>query len=57
MQAEEEKGNVEFLCRCSYVEIYNEAIYDLLDPCTPVCKECRQKRRKGTWSFFAVVRM
>ena len=23
---------VEFLCRCSFLEIYNEQVYDLLDP-------------------------
>ena len=23
---------VEFLCRCSFLEIYNEQIFDLLDP-------------------------
>ena len=23
---------VEFLCKCSFLEIYNEQVYDLLDP-------------------------
>lgn len=29
--ASPEAGEREFLCKCSYVEIYNESIYDLLD--------------------------
>lgn len=37
MERQESVGNVEFLCKCSYVEIYNESVFDLLDSFTPAC--------------------
>ncbi|KAJ1870517.1 Kinesin-like protein kif15 [Coemansia sp. RSA 486] len=30
-------GNVKYLCKASYIEIYNETIYDLLDPMMRTC--------------------
>jgi hypothetical protein len=35
-----------FECKCSYIEIYNEAIYDLLDASGRVCG-LREDTKKG----------
>ncbi|KAJ2505959.1 Kinesin-like protein kif15 [Coemansia sp. RSA 2052] len=47
--AEEEarcNGRVKYLCKASYIEIYNEAIYDLLDPLIRTCA-LREDIKKG----------
>lgn len=41
-------ANVQFLCKCSFVEIYNENIFDLLDVAAPVCS-IREDLKKGVW--------
>jgi len=33
-----QNDKVQYKCRCSYVEIYNEVIYDLLDVAGNVCR-------------------
>ncbi|XP_070574657.1 kinesin-like protein KIF15 [Ptychodera flava] len=40
--------NVEFLCKCSFLEIYNEQIYDLLDTASPGL-HLREDIRKGVF--------
>ncbi|KAJ1822297.1 Kinesin-like protein kif15 [Coemansia sp. RSA 2598] len=47
--AQEERrsgGNVKYLCKASYIEIYNETIYDLLDPMMRTCV-IREDIKKG----------
>ncbi|KAJ2489955.1 Kinesin-like protein kif15 [Coemansia sp. RSA 2050] len=47
--AEEEaryNGRVKYLCKASYIEIYNETIYDLLDPLIRTCA-LREDIKKG----------
>ncbi|KAJ1901006.1 Kinesin-like protein kif15 [Kickxella alabastrina] len=47
--AEEEArsgGRVKYLCKASYIEIYNETIYDLLDPMMRTCA-IREDIKKG----------
>lgn len=39
---------VQYLCRASYCEIYNEAIYDLLDPSAPACL-IREDLKRGVY--------
>ncbi|KAJ2785806.1 hypothetical protein H4R18_000352 [Coemansia javaensis] len=49
--AEEEArtaGRVKYLCRASYIEIYNETIYDLLDPMTRTCA-VREDIKRGVF--------
>ncbi|KAJ2616287.1 Kinesin-like protein kif15 [Coemansia sp. RSA 1365] len=49
--AEEEartNGRVKYLCRASYIEIYNETIYDLLDPLTRTCA-MREDIKRGVF--------
>ncbi|KAJ2801338.1 hypothetical protein H4R21_002826, partial [Coemansia helicoidea] len=49
--AEEEErtgGLVKYLCRASYIEIYNETIYDLLDPITRTCA-MREDIKRGVF--------
>ncbi|KAJ2156307.1 Kinesin-like protein kif15 [Coemansia sp. RSA 552] len=41
-------GQVKYLCRASYIEIYNETIYDLLDPMTRVCA-MREDIKRGVF--------
>ncbi|RKP21773.1 kinesin-domain-containing protein, partial [Rozella allomycis CSF55] len=40
------ENEVEFVCNCSYVEIYNEVVYDLLDPSGQSCT-LREDIRRG----------
>ena len=44
----EKLGNFEYLVTCSYLEIYNESIQDLLDPSTQVLK-LREDIQKGVY--------
>ncbi|KAJ1902795.1 hypothetical protein LPJ81_003406 [Coemansia sp. IMI 209127] len=49
--AEEEArsgGRVKYLCRASYIEIYNETIYDLLDPLIRMCA-LREDIKRGVF--------
>ncbi|KAJ1956527.1 Kinesin-like protein kif15 [Dipsacomyces acuminosporus] len=49
--AEEEvrsDGRVKYLCKASYIEIYNETIYDLLDPVVRMCP-LREDIKKGVF--------
>ncbi|KAJ1668503.1 Kinesin-like protein kif15 [Coemansia sp. RSA 1813] len=49
--AEEEarsNGRVKYLCRASYIEIYNETIYDLLDPLIRMCA-LREDIKRGVF--------
>ncbi|KAJ1736113.1 hypothetical protein LPJ61_000163 [Coemansia biformis] len=49
--AEEEartNGRLKYLCRASYIEIYNETIYDLLDPLTRTCA-MREDIKRGVF--------
>ncbi|KAJ2851941.1 Kinesin-like protein kif15 [Coemansia brasiliensis] len=49
--AEEEArtlGRVKYLCKASYIEIYNETIYDLLDPLTRTCA-MREDIKRGVF--------
>lgn len=39
---------VEFLCRCSFLEIYNEQIFDLLDPAS-IGLSLREDLKKGVF--------
>lgn len=39
---------VEFLCRCSFLEIYNEQIFDLLDPAS-MGLSLREDIKKGVF--------
>ena len=39
---------VEFLCQCSFLEIYNEQIFDLLDP-TSTGLQLREDIKKGVF--------
>ena len=39
---------VEFLCRCSFLEIYNEQVYDLLDP-TSTGLQLRENIKRGVF--------
>ncbi|KAJ1643533.1 Kinesin-like protein kif15 [Coemansia asiatica] len=39
-------GNIKYLCKASYIEIYNESIYDLLDPLMRTCA-IREDIKKG----------
>ncbi|KAJ1724914.1 Kinesin-like protein kif15 [Coemansia erecta] len=41
-------GRVKYLCRASYVEIYNETIYDLLDPVMRTCA-VREDIKRGVF--------
>eukprot|EP01135_Chromosphaera_perkinsii_P007529 Nk52_evm13s913 gene=Nk52_evmTU13s913 len=43
-----EKGRVKFLCKCSYLEIYKDHIYDLLDDESPVL-QLRENIKKGVY--------
>ena len=40
-----QNDRVQYKCRCSYVEIYNEVIYDLLDVAGNVCRTHPPRRR------------
>lgn len=42
-----------FLCKCSFTEVYNEQIYDLLDPAS-VGLYLREHIRKGVFVVGAV---
>lgn len=42
------EGAVTYFCKCAYVEIYNECIYDLLVPDGPVCT-LREDSKKGVF--------
>ncbi|KAJ2285349.1 hypothetical protein IWW55_007284, partial [Coemansia sp. RSA 2706] len=42
------QGRVKYLCRASYIEIYNETIYDLLDPLTRTCA-MREDIKRGVF--------
>ncbi|KAJ1921102.1 hypothetical protein H4219_000961 [Mycoemilia scoparia] len=44
----ESNGKVQYLCKASYMEIYNENIYDLLDSTTRVCP-LREDIKKGVF--------
>ncbi|KAJ1675105.1 hypothetical protein EV182_001927 [Spiromyces aspiralis] len=44
----ESNGKVQYLCKASYLEIYNETIYDLLDNTTRVCP-LREDIKKGVF--------
>lgn len=35
MSREQQKGDCKFVCTCSFLEIYNERIHDLLDANSP----------------------
>jgi kinesin family protein 15 len=39
---------VEFLCQCSFLEIYNEQIFDLLDP-TSTGLQLREDIKRGVF--------
>ena len=39
---------MEFLCQCSFLEIYNEQIFDLLDP-TSTGLQLREDIKKGVF--------
>ena len=39
---------VEFLCRCSFLEIYNEQIYDLLDAASTGL-QLRENMKRGVF--------
>ena len=39
---------MEFLCRCSFLEIYNEQIFDLLDPAS-IGLSLREDLKKGVF--------
>ena len=39
---------LEFLCRCSFLEIYNEQIFDLLDPAS-IGLSLREDLKKGVF--------
>lgn len=41
-------GSVSYFCKCAYVEIYNECIYDLLVPDGPLCT-LREDAKKGVF--------
>lgn len=41
-------GSVSYFCKCAYVEIYNECIYDLLVPEGPLCT-LREDAKKGVF--------
>jgi hypothetical protein len=40
-----QNDRVQYKCRCSYVEIYNEVIYDLLDVAGHVCRTLHTRAR------------
>lgn len=42
------KGTIAYFCKCSYVEIYNECIFDLLDSTGTVCT-LREDAKKGVF--------
>ncbi|KAI9466408.1 P-loop containing nucleoside triphosphate hydrolase protein, partial [Coemansia mojavensis] len=42
------RDEVKYLCRASYIEIYNETIYDLLDPLTRTCA-MREDIKRGVF--------
>ena len=49
---EEEKRNngaVSYYCKCAYVEIYNECVYDLLDSSAGVTCTLREDSKKGVY--------
>ena len=51
MMAREEKksnGQVQYLCRASFCEIYNEFVYDLLDSASPACS-IREDIKRGVY--------
>ena len=39
----------EFLCRCSFLEIYNEQVYDLLDQASTTGLHLRENIKKGVF--------
>ncbi|XP_067053137.1 kinesin-like protein KIF15 isoform X2 [Acropora muricata] len=47
-EQEKHGDHVEFLCRCSFLEIYNEQIFDLLDPAS-IGLSLREDIKKGVF--------
>ncbi|CAI2369370.1 unnamed protein product [Moneuplotes crassus] len=47
------ENDFEYLAKCSYLEIYNEQIQDLLDPLTPVLK-LRESMERGVYVEAAI---
>lgn len=48
LKAEQQHDNFQFLIRCSYLEIYNEQIMDLLDP-NSINLHIREDIKKGVY--------
>ncbi|KAF9434297.1 Kinesin-like protein kif15, partial [Entomortierella beljakovae] len=47
-QEEQKVSSVKYLCKASYIEIYNEMIYDLLDNCT-TARATREDIKRGVY--------
>lgn len=47
-QEEQSCGRVKFYCKCSFVEIYNETVFDLLEQSSPPCL-LREDPEKGVY--------
>jgi len=38
-----------FLCKCSFLEIYNEQVFDLLDPASTSPLQMRESLKRGVF--------